>query len=871
MPHSGSNARVDDTRIEETTSRASGTTSRRDTPANDNPSLEPTPSEVRELLQAHAAHGLLPSDPASVPVANDLTRALKADDGPAALAALVELRYRGGAHDAALTAVEQFFDAGQTIELRALAARNPGAWSHNWRVGDDRTAARDFLRAHDGNANLYVGVNPRAETLAGTTNAARAADVADLRHVVFDFDYKSAPADDPRWERRIDQLCSLGPARLISTGNGSHVWFQVKGAADPNALNRIMRAIGSDPVADAPRIMRMPGTINIPTASKRRRGARYALAHVVERADLRSKIWTVGDLQREACRAAGLHPDQQPDRTEASGSGTDAAGNKAPHPAPSIDLFRQLLAELPNHAGGPFDDRDAWVNLAHAAKGAAVAGGIEADGREAFLGWSGQWGGALDDAARLWDTCTMPNTGWGSLKNTLLAVNPDGWSRMQTAEASAAFGRAGIEPQQLALLTGTPVQPVCSGPVITPLQLRASTAIPPRQWVYGRVLIRGHVSLVVAPGGVGKSSMTLVEALAMASGRALLGHKPHGALRVWLWNGEDPQDELDRRIAAARTHHSVSDADMGGRLFVGSGRSTPIKLARAGREGTVVDRAFVEAMVVALSSEQIDVLIADPFVTTHDVPENDNTAMNAVVAAWREIADRAGCAVLLVHHTNKAGASEADGQGIYSSRGAGAVIDGVRSARFLTRMTKDEAARFGVVDHWRYFRVQNGKANLAPPEEAEWLRTVSVALNNGTVEFPHGDEVGVVEAWSPPKATDILTVDDLRRVQDAIDHAGQPPRADERADEWAGYLIADAMCVDIGEPGQRKGDRTAEQNAARGQVRQWLAAWVDGGWLIRDETSVQAHRRPTPIIRVGQRPQETKEVEAFAGTGGAAQ
>src|SRR5690606_19629679 len=46
--------------------------------------------------------------------------------------------------------------------------------------------------------------------------------------------------------------------------------------------------------------------------------------------------------------------------------------------------------------------------------------------------------------------------------------------------------------------------------------------IPPRPWVYGRHFIRGFVTLTVSPGGVGKSSLVTVEALAMASGRNLL-------------------------------------------------------------------------------------------------------------------------------------------------------------------------------------------------------------------------------------------------------------------------------------------------------------------------------------------------------------
>jgi hypothetical protein len=79
--------------------------------------------------------------------------------------------------------------------------------------------------------------------------------------------------------------------------------------------------------------------------------------------------------------------------------------------------------------------------------------------------------------------------------------------------------------------------------------------LPPRRFVYGRHLIERFLSSIVAPGGVGKSSLELVEILAMVTGRPLLGVKPARRLRVWYWNGEDPKEEIERRIAAICLHY----------------------------------------------------------------------------------------------------------------------------------------------------------------------------------------------------------------------------------------------------------------------------------------------------------------------------
>src|SRR5262249_777949 len=72
-----------------------------------------------------------------------------------------------------------------------------------------------------------------------------------------------------------------------------------------------------------------------------------------------------------------------------------------------------------------------------------------------------------------------------------------------------------------------------------PYQFRAEADIAPWQWLYGRFLLRGEVAGTAAMGGTGKSSLSIVEALAMASGRMLLHESVSAPLRVVLINLED--------------------------------------------------------------------------------------------------------------------------------------------------------------------------------------------------------------------------------------------------------------------------------------------------------------------------------------------
>jgi hypothetical protein len=97
------------------------------------------------------------------------------------------------------------------------------------------------------------------------------------------------------------------------------------------------------------------------------------------------------------------------------------------------------------------------------------------------------------------------------------------------------------------------------------------TTIPRRQWLYNRHYIRKFVSETVAPGAYGKSTLAIAEGLAIVTGRPLLGVTPNGRANVWYWNGEDPMEELQRRIVAAARRYMIDPSEIQGRLFVDTG------------------------------------------------------------------------------------------------------------------------------------------------------------------------------------------------------------------------------------------------------------------------------------------------------------
>ena len=332
--------------------------------------------------------------------------------------------------------------------------------------------------------------------------------------------------------------------------------------------------------------------------------------------------------------------------------------------------------------------------------------------------------------------------------------------------------------------------------VATPFTWRDPAGIPPRAWLYSRHYIRQFLTCTIAPGGLGKTSLVIGEALAMASQRPLLGVAPTERARVWIWNGEDPADELQRRVVAAMIHHGLTPEDVAGHLFTDVGRQAPIVLATQTRSGTAIAKPVVEAVIEAIKTNQIDALVIDPFVKSHRVGENDNNAIDAVVSQWAAIADVTNCAIELLHHPRKTGGAEVT---VEDGRGASALLSASRSARVLNRMSAQEAEDAGLekATAWRHFRVDNGKASMAPPpEKADWYRLASVTLSNG-------DDVGVATTWSWPDPFEGVTAHDLRAAQKEVSEGG-PWRANSQANDWVGKPIAKALKLDIHKDGDKK-------------------------------------------------------------------
>ncbi|WIA57807.1 AAA family ATPase [Sphingobium sp. WTD-1] len=375
----------------------------------------------------------------------------------------------------------------------------------------------------------------------------------------------------------------------------------------------------------------------------------------------------------------------------------------------------------------------------------------------------------------------------------------------------------------------------------TPYRWREPQSIPRRPWIFGHHHMRGQVGGKFAPGATGKTTHEIATCLSMATGRSFLGPKVWGGpKRVWLWNLEDNGDELARIIQGTAKHWGISEADIGGRLFVDSGlEGATLSLARqTGFEGLVINEPLVGALVRELLDREIDYLTVDPFVSSHSVEENDNGAIDAVVKKWAYVAQAANCAISLTHHVNKAakpGEITSD-----AARGASSLVAACRSALVLNRMTADEAKGWGILDEdrRRYFRVYDDKNNRAPPaSKSEWFHLVSVDLGNvGDDGFP-ADSVGVVTPWTPPDAFEDVRIEHLTKVQEEIHRRGNV-RASPQSNRWVGHIVAEVLDLD------------QKDDADRRKINSIIRQWVMNG-ALKEVTQPDSNGDPRPFIEVG--------------------
>jgi len=448
--------------------------------------------------------------------------------------------------------------------------------------------------------------------------------------------------------------------------------------------------------------------------------------------------------------------------------------------APGPELLAQpaVRAAFSNAAPTAQDD-------APAESGTLAIGGLSVDAALAAVRRGNRW---HDHAVRL--VAHWVARGWSDVEilATAEGLTRPGWTHDQTCRDLARM----IEGARRKWNLRNPTHEISEAeppppPDIAWVERLDAAMIPRRRWLIGSFAIRGHLTVLVAPPGAGKSTLGVALAVAATAGRDdPIAEIVHERIKAWVWNNEDDLDELRRRLAAVMQHWSIGIEDIRGRLGLNSGADRPILVARANRDGRVVRLPDIDAIAERVKANDIALLVIDPFVETHEVDENDNAQIRIVAGMWRDVARRGDCAVVLVHHTGKPPTASADAWAgsLSASRGASSLAGIARIMRTLFAMSKADAEALGLdpADRHAWVRLDDAKANLSlATPKAKWFRRTSVIIANG-------DEVGVLapgdpappEESKPDPDLEAAVIAEIDRAWRAGEPYGAHPRCGDR-------------------------------------------------------------------------------------------
>lgn len=453
--------------------------------------------------------------------------------------------------------------------------------------------------------------------------------------------------------------------------------------------------------------------------------------------------------------------------------------------AGDMDALDDALAFLPNHY--PADGYENWMKLMYACRG-----GYSRDlarGCKAFVKWSEKAVGVDRKAKGSEDPESFfKRNGDSALGAQYIfdLAQARGWPGYEKVIAGDWFEEPAPEAPPTVFPTG--------------YRFPDEKSHPARDFIYGTMYIRQAVSATYAASKVGKSGLIVAEALAMASGKALLGIEPKGPQRVWLWNGEDPIEEIERLVMAAMNYHGLVREDIGDRLLIDSGMTQGSELRLIDGEGHLVEDGF-KRVVQGIQAGKVDVFSLDPVVSLGSGKET-NEILDALVKELARAAAGLRAAIHLSHHVRKPqGGKKAQETTLDDGRGGGSMTAATRAARALSTMNERDARELGISksDRRLYFRATDAATNLAPPPKLEthWWRRQSVDLANG-------DAVGVV-TLAGGLAT--LAPADIEPWRDEVlaELMIDPPvwRVGVTAVDWVGKLFARYMDLVASDPGDR--------------------------------------------------------------------
>jgi len=572
-----------------------------------------------------------------------------------------------------------------------------------------------WLSTHEGSQNCYYSVN---EPKPGSPNKKLGKeDIGAIRAIGADIDpAKGIDLDAARFDIRSkierERAGIVPPSIAIDSGGGFQVLWKLSEKLPRDANEEwaedqgraIAQHLGGDSVQNIDRILRLPGPLNIPDQKKRDRGRVSRRAEILYQ---NNHLYTAETLARQVPPVAAQIKHDSGGAVAEAYDAIDFASVECTSDFQDLPVelqrsFEDACAAIPKLAALWRGERDALLgdDQSSSAWRCALA-------KRLARAWSYKFD-AMDYAHLVY---VWPHLASDRHKMDHRQLARD-WGRMAAPETSEAVASIWYEDVPEPTEPLFPVEPVTErNDVFKFLTIRDIANRPDPKYLIGRYIPENSLGFIYAMSGAGKTFLALDIALALAYGRpdwhGEVIQAPEKATVVYI-AGEGVSG-LKARIAVWKHHHGVAiDDDADGRfLLLPQAVNMMIpeqveKLARSIRQSVVgpIAAIFVDTVSRAIPG-------AD---------ENLQKEMSKFIEACETVKRGASCAVIGIHHTNKAG----------DMRGSG-VLDG--GLDFIFKLTRAKGATIGKLycekmkdgpdgwfDHFSFDEVTTpeGKTSMVP-------------------------------------------------------------------------------------------------------------------------------------------------------------
>lgn len=248
------------------------------------------------------------------------------------------------------------------------------------------------------------------------------------------------------------------------------------------------------------------------------------------------------------------------------------------------------------------------------------------------------------------------------------------------------------------------------------------------EFVISPIFPKGRAALITGVGGSSKSMLLKEIAVAVATGRDVLGMSVPIAGKVVLILAEDTPEDSHRSIYAIFKSMNLTDQEIAllhDRLYIFSAAGKDCVLMS---EDDSESENRIDQLIEFVSQlEDVRLIGLDPAIAMTRGRELDEIAQREFAENLDRLAIETKTAVLVISHAAKSVQNQQEISS-HANRGSGALTDAFRLEVLMRVMTTKESKSFRIPENNRhqYVRLQVTKANSLPPAlmQPKWLERI---------------------------------------------------------------------------------------------------------------------------------------------------